>query len=168
MAASTHWGRVTYMRVCKLSSISSHNGLPPARRQAIIRTNVVVLLIGTVGGGGGGWGVGGANFSEVFIVLKKMHSKLSSGKCPLFWPSLNVLTVFICIIIIEIITMMIIITTLMNDDNNYLYWRLLFDVQWYMDPINYSKENRRQLQRTYTCTFPAFYQWLTIHMQCIM
>ena len=56
------------MRVCKLTSISSHNGLPPAQPQAIIEPMLWYCLLEP-------WG---ANFSEVFIEiytlsLKKMH-----------------------------------------------------------------------------------------------
>ena len=32
----THWGRVTHIRVGKLTIIGSDNGLSPGRRQAII------------------------------------------------------------------------------------------------------------------------------------
>ena len=35
---STHWGRVTYIYVSKLTIIGSDNGLSPGRRQAIIWT----------------------------------------------------------------------------------------------------------------------------------
>ena len=51
----THWGRVAHMCVVNLTIIGSDNGLSPGRRQAIIRTNVVILLIGVIG----------TNFSEI-------------------------------------------------------------------------------------------------------
>ena len=43
----THWGRVTYIGVSKLTIIGSDNGLSPARRQAINWINAGILLIGT-------------------------------------------------------------------------------------------------------------------------
>ena len=72
----THWGRVTHIRVGKLTIIGSDNGLSPGRRQAIIWTNAGILLIGT-------------NFSELLIEIytfsfKKMHLKMSSAKWRLF------------------------------------------------------------------------------------
>ena len=45
----THWGRVAYICVSKLTIIGSDNGLSPARRQAIIWTNAGILLIRTLG-----------------------------------------------------------------------------------------------------------------------
>ena len=45
----THWGRVTYIRIGKLTIIGSDNGLSPGRRQAIIWTNAGILLIGPLG-----------------------------------------------------------------------------------------------------------------------
>ena len=73
--ALTHWGRVTYICVGKLTTIGSDNGLSPGRRQAIIWTNAGILLIGPLG----------TNFSEILIGIqtfsfKKMHLKMSSGK----------------------------------------------------------------------------------------
>ena len=44
--ALTHWGRVTYICVSKLTIIGSENGFSPGRRQAIIWTNDGILLIG--------------------------------------------------------------------------------------------------------------------------
>ena len=41
----THWGRVTHICVCKLTSIGSDNGLWPGRHQAIIWTSAGILLI---------------------------------------------------------------------------------------------------------------------------
>ena len=55
--ALTHWGRVTHIRVSKLTIIGSDNGLLPERHQAIIWTNDGILLIGTMG----------TNFSEILI-----------------------------------------------------------------------------------------------------
>ena len=72
----THWGRVTHICVGNLTIIGSDNGLSPGRRQAIIWTNAGILLIRTLG----------TNFSEILIQInafsnKKMHIKMSSGKC---------------------------------------------------------------------------------------
>ena len=82
----THWGRVTHICVGKLTISGSHNGLSPGRRQSIIWTNVGILLI---------WHLG-TNFSKILIKiytfsLKKMHLKMSSGKCRPFCLGLNVL-----------------------------------------------------------------------------
>ena len=82
----THWGRVTHIGVCDLTSIVSDNGLSPSRRQAIIWTNAGILLIGPLG----------TNFSENLFRIqifsfKKMHLKMSSGKCRPFGLGLNVL-----------------------------------------------------------------------------
>ena len=83
----THWGRVTHKCVNKLTIIGSYNGLPPDRRQAIIWTNAGILLIGPLG----------TNFREIFIRIhkfsfKKMHLKMSSGKCWPFCPGISVLS----------------------------------------------------------------------------
>ena len=80
----THWGRVTYICVSKLTIIGSDNGLSPGRRQAIIWTNAGILLIGPLG----------ANFSEILIKiltfsLKKMQFKVSSAKWRPFCIGLN-------------------------------------------------------------------------------
>ena len=82
----THWGRVTHICFSKLTIIGSDNGLSPGRRQAIIWTNAGVLLIGPIG----------TNLSEILITIhtfsfKKMHLKMSCGKCRPFWLGLNVL-----------------------------------------------------------------------------
>ena len=82
----THWGWVTHICVSKLTIIGSDNGLSPARRQAIIWTNVGILLIGSLG----------TNFSEILIEIqtfsfKKMHLKISSAKWQPFCLGLNVL-----------------------------------------------------------------------------
>ena len=82
----THWGRVTYICVSKLTIIASDNGLSPGRRQAIIWTNDGILLI---------WPLG-TNFSEISIGIqtfsfKKMHLKISSAKWRPFCLGLNVL-----------------------------------------------------------------------------
>ena len=45
----THWGRVTYICVHKLTIIVSDNGLSPCRHQSIIRTNARIVLIGPPG-----------------------------------------------------------------------------------------------------------------------
>ena len=82
----THWGRMTHICVSKLTTIASDNGLSPDRRQAIIWTNIGMLLIWTLG----------TNFSEILYEIhifsfKKMHLKMSSGKCRPFCLGLNVL-----------------------------------------------------------------------------
>ena len=41
----THCGRVTHIRVSKLSILGSDNGLSPGRRQTIIDTKAGILLI---------------------------------------------------------------------------------------------------------------------------
>ena len=71
----THWGRVTYTCVGKLTIIASDNGLSPGRRQAIIWTYDGILLIGPLG----------TKFNEISIEIhtfsfKKMHLKMSSAK----------------------------------------------------------------------------------------
>ena len=81
-----HWSRVTHICVCNLTIIGSDNGLSPDRRQAIIWTNAGILLIGCLE----------TNFSEIWIkihtyLFKKMHLKMSSGKCRPFYLGLNVL-----------------------------------------------------------------------------
>ena len=83
----THWGRVTYICVSKLTITGSDNGLSPGRRQAIIWTNDGLLLIGPLG----------TNFSEIWIEIdtfssRKMFLKMSSGKWRPFCLGLNVLT----------------------------------------------------------------------------
>ena len=76
------------MHICvsDLTIIGSDNGLPPARRQAIIWTNAGILLIGP----------SGTNFSENLIEIlifsfKKMCLKVSSVKWRPFCLGLNVL-----------------------------------------------------------------------------
>ena len=91
----THWGRVTYICVSKLTIIDSDNGLSPGRRQAIIWTNAGILLIRTLG----------ANFSEIFSKIrafsfKIMDLKMSSVKWRWFCLGLNVLKCIIWYIII--------------------------------------------------------------------
>ena len=81
----THWGRVTHICVSKLTIIGSDNGLSPGRCQAIIRTNAWILFRTL-----------GINFSEILSEIhtfsfKKMHLKISSGKCWPFCLGLNVL-----------------------------------------------------------------------------
>ena len=81
-----HWGRVTHICVCKLTTTDSDNGLSPGRRQAIIWTNTGILLI---------WPLG-TNFSEILIKIQtfsftKMHLKISSAKWRPFCLGLNVL-----------------------------------------------------------------------------
>ena len=86
-ACLTRWGRVTHICINKLTNIGSDNGLSPGQRQAIIWTNAGILLIGPLG----------TNFSEILIKIytfsfKKMHLKMSSGKCRPSCLSLDVLT----------------------------------------------------------------------------
>ena len=86
LSVLTHWGRVTHICVSKLTTIGSDNGLSPGRCQSIIWTNAGILLIQTLG----------SNFSEILRALhtfsfKKMHMKMSSGKCRPSCLSLNVL-----------------------------------------------------------------------------
>ena len=81
--ALTHWGRVTYICVSKLTIIGSDNGLSPGRRQTIIWTNAWTLLIGP--------------FSEISIEIltfsfMKMRLNVSSAKCRPSCLGLNVLT----------------------------------------------------------------------------
>ena len=84
----THWDRVTHIRVSKLTTIGSDNGLSPGRRQAIIWTSAGMLLIGPLG----------TNFTEILIGIhtfsfKKMHFKMSSGKWRPFCLGLSVLII---------------------------------------------------------------------------
>ena len=80
----THWGRVTHIRVSKLTIIASDNGLSPGRCQAIIWASAGILLIGPLG----------ANFSQISIEIltfsfKKMRLKVSSAKRQPFCLGLN-------------------------------------------------------------------------------
>ena len=81
-----HWGRVTHIRVSRLTITGSDNCLSPGRRQAIIWTNAEILLIGRLG----------TNFSENLIEIltfafTKMRLKVSSAKWRPFCLGLNVL-----------------------------------------------------------------------------
>ena len=81
----TDWGRVKHICVSKLTIIGSDNGLSPGRCQAIIWTNAGILLTGPLG----------TNYSEILIKIhifsfKKMHWKMSSGKCQPCCLGLNV------------------------------------------------------------------------------
>ena len=76
-----------YTCISYLTIIGSDNGLSPERRQAIIWTNAGILLIGTLG----------INFSDILMEInilsfKKMHLKMSSGKCRPFCLGLNELS----------------------------------------------------------------------------
>ena len=80
----THWGPVTHICICKLTIISSDNGLLHGRRQAFIWTNAGILLIAPLG----------TNFSEILIKIyifsdTKMHLKMSAKWEP-FCVCLNV------------------------------------------------------------------------------
>ena len=82
----THWGRVMYICISKLTIIGSDNGMSSGRRQAIIWTNAGILLIGPLG----------TNFNEMLIEIHafsftKIHLKMSSGKWRPFCLGLNVL-----------------------------------------------------------------------------
>ena len=57
----THWDRVPYVCVSKLTIIASDNGSSPDRRQAIVWPNAEILLIRTLG----------INFSEI---LSDIHT----------------------------------------------------------------------------------------------
>ena len=69
----THWGRVTIIRVGKLTIIDSDNGLSPGRRQTIIKTNAGILLIETLG----------TNFSEILSEIHTFNSRKCIWKCRL-------------------------------------------------------------------------------------
>ena len=82
----THWGRVTYICVSKLTITGSDNGLSPSRRQAIVWTDAGILLIGPLK----------TNFNEILSKIhtfsfKKMHLNMSSAKWRPFCLGLNVL-----------------------------------------------------------------------------
>ena len=75
----------TYICVSKLTSIGSDTDLLPGWCQAIILTNAGILFVGPME----------TNFSEIIIKIytfsfKKIHLKMSSGKCWPFCLSLNV------------------------------------------------------------------------------
>ena len=83
----THWGRVTHIRIRKLTTIGSDNGFSPGRRQAIIWTNAGILVIGPLG----------TKVIEILIGIqtfsfKKMHLKMPSAKWRPFCLGINVLT----------------------------------------------------------------------------
>ena len=71
----THWGRVTHICISNLAIIGSDNGLPPARRQAIIWNNAGILLIEPLG----------TKFSEISVKseFKHFHSRKCTWKCRL-------------------------------------------------------------------------------------
>ena len=82
----THCGRMTH--ICVSNIIGSDNGLSPEWYQAIIWTNAEILLIGPLR----------SNFSETlskiyWLLFKKMHLKMLSGK---WWPFCLGLNVSIC------------------------------------------------------------------------
>ena len=82
----THWGRVTYICISKLTISGSDNGLSPGRRQAIIWTNAGILLIRNLR----------TNFSGILMEIhtfsfKKMHLKMLSAKWRPFCHGFNVL-----------------------------------------------------------------------------
>ena len=84
----THWGWMTHICVCKLSIISSNNGLQssPGRRQGIIWTNAGILFTGLLR----------RNLSKILLKIhifsfKNMHLKTSSRNWQLFCFGLNVL-----------------------------------------------------------------------------
>ena len=72
----THWGRVTHICVSALTTMGSDNGLAPGRCQTIIWTNDKILLIGYLE----------TRFNVILFEIhifsfKKIHFKMSSGKC---------------------------------------------------------------------------------------
>ena len=82
----THWGRVMYKCISKLTIIVSYNGLAPGERQAFIWINDRILLIWTLR----------TNLNEILskihtFSLKKMHLKMSYGKRQPFCLGLNML-----------------------------------------------------------------------------
>ena len=75
-----------HIYVSKLTIIGSDNGLSPGQRKAIICNNTGILLIGP----------SETSFKEILVNIltfsfKKMHLKMSSGKCRPFFLGLNVL-----------------------------------------------------------------------------
>ena len=69
----------------KLNMIGSDNGILPSRCQVVIWTNAGIRTLGT-------------NFSEIFrkidtFSFKKMHLKMSSGKCLPFCFGLNLIQI---------------------------------------------------------------------------
>ena len=81
---------MTHICVSELTIIDSDNGLSPDRCQSIIWTNAGILSIGPLR----------TNFSEILIEtltfsIKKMRSKVSSGKRRPFCLGLNVLMDYI-------------------------------------------------------------------------
>ena len=80
----THWCRVAYICVCKLTVIGSVHGLSSGRLQAIIWANAWIFLIRTLG----------TNFGEISSEIQtfnNMHSKMSPAKWRQFCLGLNVL-----------------------------------------------------------------------------
>ena len=82
----THWGRVTHICICNLTSIGWDNGLLPGRHQAIIWTNAAILSTRP-------WRT---YFSEILFkiqkfLFKEIHLKILSPKWQPFWLGLNVL-----------------------------------------------------------------------------
>ena len=70
----THWGRVTYICISKLTIIGSDNGLSPHQRQALIWANAWKLLIGSLG----------TKFSEILIEIHIVSfKKKCTWKCSL-------------------------------------------------------------------------------------
>ena len=83
----TRWDWVTHICISKLTIIGSNRSLSPGRHRAIIWTNDGMLLIGPQG----------TNFREISIEIhtfsfKKIHLKMSSGKCRPHWLDPNALT----------------------------------------------------------------------------
>ena len=118
----THCGLV-YMASEILVIIGSSNGLSPGRLQAIIWTNARLLLI---------WPLG-TNFSEIVIEIdifsfKKMHLKISSGKCRPFCLGLNVLSQ--CYISVAKKKLHTITPVHTFRENNPAHKRLLHPSQW--------------------------------------
>ena len=92
MEVLTHWGRVTYICVGKLTTIVSDNGLSLGRHQAIIWTSAGILIIAPLE----------TNFSEILteidiLSFKSLHLKMSPAKWCLFCLGLHVLNVALLI-----------------------------------------------------------------------
>ena len=84
---------MTHICVSKLTIIGSDNGLPPGRRQAIMRRSAGVLLIRPLA----------TNFNEILFeiqtfLLNKIRLKMSPVKCCLIRLGLKVLKIHISVL----------------------------------------------------------------------
>ena len=82
----THRGRVTHICVGNLTIISSENGLPPDRHQAVIWSNAEILFTGPLG-----MTLGGIAIEILSDSLKKMRLKGLPAKWRLLYVDLNML-----------------------------------------------------------------------------